>query len=253
MFLLFFFSFFLLIPSFDQNCPDVSLSYRTTQAPFKEILGKSTISFHQSSPTTINLTSPLTNYRNTPEIFVLNITFPFNKSSNNKRKSTKSTFSKSTFKKYIYDYFVTILVLSGDIESNPGPTRYEEFTEKLDKVIALKNSTCQIFSREDINKKISSLLVSRPIETNEIEKWAIIQKNYNLVSYQGTHILYRKEKGDLPAKRVIAIEEIFETLDKIHQSEGKHFGRTKLYKNVAQQYYGITEKICGLYVSRLVI
>ena len=76
-----------------------------------------------------------------------------------------------------------------------------------------------------------------------------LQKNYKLVSYQGTHILYKKEKGNTLSKRVIAIEEIFEKLDQLHQTEGKHFGRTKLYKSVNQQYYGITEEICGLYVS----
>ena len=76
-----------------------------------------------------------------------------------------------------------------------------------------------------------------------------LQRNYTLVSYQGTHILYKKEKGHIPSKRVVAIEEIFEKLDQLHQAEGKHFGRTKLYKYVTQQYYGITEKICGSFVS----
>ena len=77
----------------------------------------------------------------------------------------------------------------------------------------------------------------------------IYRKNYKLVSYQGTHILYKKEKGITRSKRVINIEEIFEKLDPLHQAEGKHFGRTKLYKSVTQQYHGITEEICGLYVS----
>ena len=59
----------------------------------------------------------------------------------------------------------------------------------------------------------------------------------------------KRKRRHNPSKRVVAIEEIFEKLDQLHQTEGKHFGRTKLYKYVTQQYYGITEKICGLFVS----
>ena len=142
-----------------------------------------------------------------------------------------------------------ILKLSGDIESKTGPIQFAEFSEKLDSLISSKDSTNQIFSRQDIMLKINSLLSERPSDPNDVEKWMRIQKNYKLITYQVTHILYRKEMGEIPAKRVVAMEEIFSNLDKLHQAEGKHFGRTKLFKNVAQLYYGITEEICGLYVS----
>ena len=162
----------------------------------------------------------------------------------------KRTIYTSQFLSYIIAVFVELLLkLSGDVESNPGPTRYDEFYDKLNSLIASKDSTCQIFSKNEISAKINSLRSLRPERPSEVEKWMRLQKNYKLVSYQGTHILYKKEKGNTLSKRVIAIEEIFEKLEQLHQAEGKHFGRTKLYKSVAQQYFGITEEICGLYVS----
>lgn len=106
-----------------------------------------------------------------------------------------------------------------------------------------------MFTPQDIAIKIDSLLNLRPTDTKEVEKWTRIQRNYTLVSYQGTHILYRNEKGNTAAKRVIDLEEIFKTLDQFHQIEGKHFSRTKLHKSVAQLYFGITGEICCLYIS----
>ena len=158
----------------------------------------------------------------------------------------KRTIYTSHLFSYIIGIFIDLLLkLSGDIESNPGPTQCEDFYEKLNSIIASKDSTCQIFSRNEVSAKIQSLQGLRPEGTNEVEKWMRLQRNYKLVSYQGTHILYKKEKGHTSSKRVFAIEEIFEKLDQLHQAEGKHFGRTKLYKNVTQQYYGITEKYAG--------
>ena len=69
------------------------------------------------------------------------------------------------------------------------------------------------------------------------------------MSYQGTNILYLKGKKDTVSKRVLAIDELYDTLDSLHELEGNHTGRTKLYKQAALKYHGVTEKICGLFVK----
>ena len=69
------------------------------------------------------------------------------------------------------------------------------------------------------------------------------------MSYQGTNILYLKGKKDTVSKRVLAIDELYDTLDSLHRLEGNHTGRTKLYKQVALKYHGVTEKICRLFVK----
>ena len=93
------------------------------------------------------------------------------------------------------------------------------------------------------------LLVDKPLAKKEAEKWMRVEKTYKLISYQGTNILYKKEKGSMPAQRVIAMDEMFDKLENIHHSEGRYCGRIRLYKHVAQHYHGITEGICGFYVS----
>ena len=45
------------------------------------------------------------------------------------------------------------------------------------------------------------------------------------------------------------MDEIFRKLHHIHHSEGRQSGRIRLYKHIAQHYHGITEEICGFYVS----
>ena len=49
--------------------------------------------------------------------------------------------------------------------------------------------------------------------------------------------------------RVLSIEELFDKLEMLHKIEGNHTGRTKLYKRASQEYHGVTEKICGLFVK----
>ena len=45
------------------------------------------------------------------------------------------------------------------------------------------------------------------------------------------------------------MDEIFDKLDHIHHSEDIHCGIIRLYKHIVQHYHGITEEICGFYVS----
>ena len=45
------------------------------------------------------------------------------------------------------------------------------------------------------------------------------------------------------------MEELCDKLEMLHKIEGNHTGRTKLYKRVSQEYHGVTEMICGLFVK----
>ena len=83
----------------------------------------------------------------------------------------------------------------------------------------------------------------------QLSRWQRIHDRFQLFSYQGTEILYHKGRNDTPARRVLALEEMFDTLDRNHKVDGNHTGRTKLYKRVSQELYGVTEKICNLFVK----
>ena len=48
---------------------------------------------------------------------------------------------------------------------------------------------------------------------------------------------------------MLAIDELYDTLDSLHRLEGNHAGRTILYKQAALKYHGVTDKICGLFVK----
>ena len=61
--------------------------------------------------------------------------------------------------------------------------------------------------------------------------------------------MYLKSKTNAPAKRVLSVEELFDKLEMLHKIEGNHTGRTKLHKRASQEYHGVTEKICGLFVK----
>ena len=99
--------------------------------------------------------------------------------------------------------------------------------------------------------KISLLQSTKPLvdQKNDLSKWQRVHDRCELFSYQGREILYLKSKTNAPAKRVLSIEELFDKLEMLHKIEGNHTGRTKLYKRASQEYHGVTEKICGLFVK----
>ena len=70
-----------------------------------------------------------------------------------------------------------------------------------------------------------------------------------LNSCQGSKILYLKGKGGKTARRVVSTDQLFDTLERLHKIEADHTGRTRLYKRASQELYGITEKICGIFVK----
>ena len=55
------------------------------------------------------------------------------------------------------------------------------------------------------------------------------------------------------AKRVLSTEELFDTLERLHKFEGDHTGRTRLYKRASQEFYGVTERVCGIFVKTCIV
>ena len=45
------------------------------------------------------------------------------------------------------------------------------------------------------------------------------------------------------------LKKLLTILNKFHKYEDDHLGRTKLFKRVSQQYHGITEQMCSLFVK----
>ena len=41
----------------------------------------------------------------------------------------------------------------------------------------------------------------------------------------------------------------FDTLERLYKIEAEDTGRTRLYKRASQEFYGITEKICGIFMK----
>ena len=82
-------------------------------------------------------------------------------SSTNNRRHQSSISPMLSF----MNYLAILLLLSGDIELNPGPTGREEFTKLLDNKQC--DSSNNIFSREEIMSKISTLKSQKPKEKNE--------------------------------------------------------------------------------------
>ena len=68
-------------------------------------------------------------------------------------------------------------------------------------------------------------------------------------SNHGEDILYLSGKGDKPGRRVLSTDDLFDTLERLHKVEADHTGRTRLYKRASQEFFGVTEKICGIYVK----
>ena len=55
-------------------------------------------------------------------------------------------------------------------------------------------------------------------------------------------------KGDLPNKRVIAIEDIYNTVKRVHM-EQNHCCRTGLYTRLSMEFHGIPRSICQTFVN----
>ena len=145
-------------------------------------------------------------------------------------------------------FALLFILLGGDIESNPGPQSREESFLNSIKLLP-RSSKSGIFTPEEIQEKISYLSSPRPVLKKDADKWSRIKSKYSIRTYQCSSILYLIETSQHGAKQVIPITELFPILNKFHKYEDDHPGRTKLYKRVSQQYHGITEQVCSLFVK----
>ena len=127
-----------------------------------------------------------------------------------------------------------------------------EFVENLYSLPRVYSS--EIYTSADIATKIAILQSGKPnFPQKEVTKWKRVHERFKLLSYQGTNILYLRERKNQPAKRVLSTEELFDTLERLHKVEGDHPGRTRLYKRASQEFYGVTERVCGIFVKICVV
>ena len=86
-----------------------------------------------------------------------------------------------------------------------------------------------------------------------MSRWKRVHERFKLLSYQGTNIVYLRERKNHPAKRVLSTEELFDTLERLHKVEGDHPGRSRLDKRASQEFYGVTERVCGILVKTCIV
>ena len=87
--------------------------------------------------------------------------------------------------------------------------------EDINKLNLKYNS--QIFTKQDINDKILSLRTPPLLKNTPIHyAWIRLNARFTIVQYQTSHILYLRAKDTGSNKRVIAVEDMYETLKRIH-------------------------------------
>ena len=110
-----------------------------------------------------------------------------------------------------------------------------EFVEKPNSLPRVYSS--EIYTPGDIATKIVILQSAIPnLPQKEMTRWKRLHERFKLLSYQGTNILYIRERNNQPAKRVLSTEELFDTLERLHKVEGYHTGRTRLYKRASPEF-----------------
>ena len=72
-------------------------------------------------------------------------------------------------------------------------------------------------------------------------------------TYRGTQILYLRGQREKPARKVLSTDDLFDTLERLHKFEADYTCRTRLYKRVSQEFYGVTEKMCGIFVKTCLV
>ena len=120
-----------------------------------------------------------------------------------------------------------------------------EFEEGLNSL--KREYSNEIFTPTDVLTKIAVLKSVKPSNPQKDVVWIRIQGRFKLVSYQGSEIIYLREKENKAAKRVLSTEELFEMLERLHKVEGDHTGRTRLYKRASEEIHGITERKCPIF------
>ena len=109
-----------------------------------------------------------------------------------------------------------------------------DFLEDINKLNLKYNS--QVFTKQDISIKILSLRTPPLLKNTPIHyAWIRLDARFTIVEYQTSHILNLRAKDTGSIKRVIAVEDMYETLKRI-DIELNHCGRDGLYSRIFQQF-----------------
>ena len=80
-------------------------------------------------------------------------------------------------------------------------------------------------------------------------RWQRLNARFKILPYQSWKVLYLLSKdAGMPDKRLLSIDELYDVLHRIHL-EQNHVRRIGLYKRVTQEFHGITEKICNVFLQ----
>ena len=115
-----------------------------------------------------------------------------------------------------------------------------------------KNINSVLYSRQDIEDKIRKLSSPKPSSRKELSRGHRTRQRYTTVQFQTSPILYLRGKNGTTNKRVVALEDLYDAIKKVHIDQN-HSGRTGFYKRISSELHGVTEKIYLLFVSHFKI
>ena len=123
----------------------------------------------------------------------------------------------------------------------------QEFLETI-RSLPMTNRS-ELFSSVDIMEKINIMSGPKPTEHSSLLRWQRLHSRFKILPYQSVRVLYlRNKESDMPDKRVLSVEELFDVIQRIHL-QLNHVRRIGLYKRISQEYHGITEKACKIFLQ----
>ena len=88
-----------------------------------------------------------------------------------------------------------------------------------------------------------------PQEYSSKLRWQRLRMRFKTLPYQSVKFLYLRNKySTMHDKRVLLIDEMYDVLLNINL-EQNHVMRIGLYKRVSQEFHGITEKTCNIFLQ----
>eukprot|EP00800_Vazella_pourtalesii_P011706 TRINITY_DN2821_c0_g1_i2.p1 TRINITY_DN2821_c0_g1~~TRINITY_DN2821_c0_g1_i2.p1 ORF type:complete len:470 (+),score=58.69 TRINITY_DN2821_c0_g1_i2:459-1868(+) len=122
----------------------------------------------------------------------------------------------------------------------------------IDSLLKLPSSNrTEVYTSVEIEQKI--LFMSDPIPQDRSGRirWQRLHQRFKIVPYQTTKLLYLKKKENEDNnrdKRILSIEEMYDTILRVH-IEHNHVRRDGLHKRLSEEYHGVTEKACVLFLA----
>ena len=122
----------------------------------------------------------------------------------------------------------------------------------IESVLELPSSNrTEVYTNEEIEQKINCMYGPLPQDRAGRIRWQRLHQRFKIVTYQTTKLLYlkKKEGADYSRdKRILSIEEMYGTILRVH-IEHNHVRRDGLHKRLAEEYHGVTEKACVLFLA----